>query len=81
MVPVFCLALNLRIIKQAELSVVHTCSSMRSGVIRLIMTILKKYWEHVLQFLREGMEALAANRLAARFHKRWTVELAQMGKG
>ena len=40
-----------------------------SIIIRLIMAILKKYWESVLQILREGMEVLAANRLAARFRK------------
>ncbi len=36
-------------------------------IIRLTMAILQKYWESVLQFLREGMEALTANRLSARF--------------
>jgi hypothetical protein len=40
-----------------------------SIIIRFIMAIFKKYWESVLQFLREGMEVLAANRLAARFCK------------
>ncbi len=38
-------------------------------IMRLIMAILKKYWESVLQFLKEGMESLAANRVAARFRK------------
>ena len=38
-------------------------------IIRLIMAILKEYWESILQFLREGMEGLAANRLSARFLK------------
>ena len=38
-------------------------------IIRLIMAILKKYWECVLQFLKEGSEGLAANKLAARLRK------------
>jgi hypothetical protein len=37
------------------------------GVIcRLIMAILKKYWECVLQFLPEGSEGLAAKKLQER---------------
>ena len=54
-------------------------------IIRLIMAILKKYWECVLQFLKEGSEGLAANKLAASwlqgFAKHWNVELAKMDKG
>ena len=38
-------------------------------IICLIMAILKKYWECVLQFLKEGSEGLAAKKLAARFRK------------
>ena len=38
-------------------------------IIRLIMAILRKYWECVLQFLGEGQEGLAAKKLEARFKK------------
>ena len=36
-------------------------------IIRLIMAILRKYWEDVLQYLKEGSEGLAAKKLQARF--------------
>jgi hypothetical protein len=35
-------------------------------IILLIQAILKKYWECVLQFLKEGLERLAAKRLDER---------------
>ena len=35
-------------------------------IVRLIMAILRKYWECVLQFLKEGNEGLAAKKLQAR---------------
>jgi hypothetical protein len=38
-------------------------------IIRLIMAILRKYWECVLQFLGEDKEGLAAKKLEARFRK------------
>ena len=39
------------------------------GVIfRLIMAIIRKYWERVLQFLKEGNEGLAAKKLQARLN-------------
>ena len=38
-------------------------------IIRLIMAILKKYWECVLQFFPEGSEGLAAKKLEARLRK------------
>ena len=34
-------------------------------IIRLIMAILWKYWEDVLQYLKEGSEGLAAKKLQA----------------
>jgi hypothetical protein len=38
-------------------------------IIRLIMAILRKYWECVLQFLGEDKAGLAAKKLEARFKK------------
>ena len=38
-------------------------------IIRLIMAILKKYWENVLQFFEEGSEGLAAKKLTERIRK------------
>ncbi len=38
-------------------------------IIRLIMAILRKYWECVLQFLGDDKEGLAAKKLEARFRK------------
>ena len=38
-------------------------------IVRLIMAILRKYWECVLQFLSEGCEGLAAKKLQARLCK------------
>ena len=38
-------------------------------IIRLIMAILKRYWECVLQFLEEGAEGLAAKKLGERLRK------------
>jgi GTP cyclohydrolase III len=38
-------------------------------IIRLIMAILRKYWECVLQFLGEDNAGLAAKKLEARFKK------------
>jgi hypothetical protein len=38
-------------------------------LIRLIMAILMKYWECVLQFLDEAFEGLAAKKLQARLNK------------
>ena len=37
-------------------------------IVRLIMAILRKYWERVLQFLKEGNEGLAAKKLQARLN-------------
>ena len=37
-------------------------------IIRLIMAILKKYWECVLQYFAEGTENLAAKKLQARLN-------------
>ena len=34
-------------------------------IVRFIMAILRKYWECVLQFLKEGNEGLAAKKLQA----------------
>ncbi len=34
-------------------------------IVRLIMAILRKYWERVLQLLKEGNEGLAAKKLQA----------------
>jgi hypothetical protein len=61
-------------------SVSHCCIHallMRDGmhqidlgvIIRLIMAILRKYWECVLQFLGEDKAGLAAKKLEARFKK------------
>ena len=38
-------------------------------IIRLIMAILRKYWECVLQFFEEGKEGLAAKKLSERLQK------------
>ncbi len=38
-------------------------------IILLVMAILKKYWECVLQFLPEGSDGLAAKKLQAGFAK------------
>ena len=38
-------------------------------IIRLISAILKKYWEDVLIFLKEGLEGLAAKRLEERLRR------------
>ena len=38
-------------------------------IIRLIMAILKKYWECVLKFLPEGSDGLAAKKLQAQLCK------------
>jgi hypothetical protein len=37
--------------------------------IRLIMTILREYWEDVLQYLKHGSDGLAARKLQARLCK------------
>ena len=37
-------------------------------IVRLIMAILRNYWECVLQFLKEGNEGLAAKKLQARLN-------------
>ena len=37
-------------------------------IVRFIMAILRKYWERVLQFLKEGNEGLAAKKLQARLN-------------
>ena len=36
-------------------------------MVRFIMAILKQYWECVLQYLADGKESLAAQKLAQRF--------------
>jgi hypothetical protein len=38
-------------------------------IIRLIMTILREYWEDVLQHLKHGSDGLAARKLQARLCK------------
>ncbi len=38
-------------------------------IIRLIMVILRKYWEDVLQYLKKGSDGLAAKKLQARLCK------------
>jgi hypothetical protein len=49
-------------------------------IIRLIMAILRKYWEDVLQFLNDGSDGLAAKRLQERLCRMLARHFGQDGR-
>ncbi len=49
-------------------------------IIRLIMAILRKYWDDVLQFLKDGSDGLAAKQLQERLCKLLARRVGKDGK-